>query len=223
MAELVFYHGPMGAGKGAQIAQQVYNARQRGLDVATVKPASDTKGGGNIVSRISVDPIPVDILAYEADATMNTPETDIRRELFRLMGERGVRFAGVFVDEIQFLTRLQTEQLATIAAGDNIPVTCFGLRMNVYRQLFSGSAHMLGVAHQVHELQHNVRCPCGEKAVYNGRYVDDMFDIDPSGPERRIDGAEDNVRYEAFCATCHHRETEAARIVLTAQKVSVAK
>ena len=73
----------------------------------------------------------------------------------------------VLVDEAQFLTRSQVEQLTDIADRLRVPVLCYGLRTDFQGQLFPGSAALLGIADDLTELK--TICHCGRKATMNLR------------------------------------------------------
>lgn len=209
MAEFRFLHGPMGAGKGVYIAQFAHNIRGRGREVALIKPGSDDKGGESIVSRIGTE-VSTDLLARTTNEAAGTVENNLREDLHQLMGERGVRFSQVITDETQFFTPDQVTQLYELAKHDDIPVVSFGLRVDVYRRLFAGTRRLFELADQSMELQYDLLCGCGERAVFNGRYVDGTFDINVEGPLQRIEGSEANVRYDVFCPGCYDKNASDA-------------
>lgn len=51
MAKFHFKYGAMNSGKSDTLIKTAYNYEERGLQVYTIKPAIDTKGGDCIVAR----------------------------------------------------------------------------------------------------------------------------------------------------------------------------
>ena len=213
MSKLEFFHGVMGSGKGVYIAQMAYNTRRRGLTPVTMKPGIDTKGGNFIVSRIGTS-VPVDIMA--AQESLDNPETNVERATLRHLGELGVdvSFAHLIVDEVQFFSPQQVDQLYELADRHDLRTTCFGLKTDVYRRLFLGSQRLIDLA-EVHEMQTAIRCAgCYEKPTHNGRYINGLFDIDEGGDVIKIDGADGTkevVVYDVFCTNCYDEEVEDAK------------
>jgi thymidine kinase len=216
MAKLEFFHGVMGSGKGVFVAQMAHNTRSRGLEPITMKPGTDTKAGENIVSRVGMV-VPVDILAAQEDKERSIGETNVYSATLAYIGQRAASSLHLIVDEVQFFSPDQVEQLYALAHRKELPVTAFGLKADVYRNLFAGSARLIALADRVAELQTAVRCAgCTEKPNQNGRYINGVFDIDPSRGVVKIDGADDDIVYDVFCNDCYDKE-----VVRSSQGLSV--
>jgi thymidine kinase len=99
----------------------------------------------------------------------------------------------VLVDEAQFLTPAQVDQLADIVDRLDIPVLCYGLRTDFQAKLFPGSAALLGLADTLTELK--TICHCGRKATMNLRVGPDGRAV-REGAQVEIGG---NDRYVAMC------------------------
>ena len=145
-------------------------------------PAIDTRAGaGRIESRIGLG----------ADAiTLRSAENVL--ELVRT-AHSSLPVACVLVDEAQFLTRKQVEQLTDVADLLRIPVLCYGLRTDFQAQLFPGSAALLALADDLIELK--TICHCGRKATMNLRVGPDGKGV-REGAQVEIGG---NDRYVAMC------------------------
>ena len=109
------------------------------------------------------------------------------------------RVACVLVDEAQFLSPAQVDQLAHVADVIGVPVLAYGLRTDFQGRLFPGSAQLLAIADSLIELKSV--CTCGRKATMNLR-VDANGRAVNSGAQTEIGG---NDRYVAMCRR-HHRE-----------------
>ncbi|MEF2985535.1 thymidine kinase, partial [Pseudomonas aeruginosa] len=75
--------------------------------------------------------------------------------------------ACVLVDEAQFLSAAQVDQLARICDVMHIPVLAYGLRTDFRGALFEGSARLLALADALIEIKSV--CVCGRKATMNLR------------------------------------------------------
>ena len=102
MAKLYFKYGAMGSSKTAQALITRYNYRENDLSVWLIKPSADTRDGQTLLrSRIGL----------EAQVEVVTPEEDI---LQRFRREQLGKCDVIIVDECQFLTEPQIDQLRAI-------------------------------------------------------------------------------------------------------------
>lgn len=198
MAKLYFRYGAMNSGKSTVLMQVAYNYEERGMNVRILKPAIDSKGDDKLVSRLGVTR-KVDYMVKRDD--------DIYENFNKI--QNGEKISCVLVDEVQFLTADQIDQLMKIAVLKNIPVICYGLRTDFQTEGFEGAQRLLLVAHTIEELK--TICRCGRKAVFNGRKIDGIFVFE--GEQVAIDG-EKKVEYESMCAKCYfeRKEEEARRM-----------
>ena len=115
-----------------------------------------------------------------------------------------VDVACFLVDEAQFLTREQVDDLLRIVVLDGIPVLAYGIRTDFKTNAFPGSRRLLELAHSLEELK--TICRCGRKALFNARRVGEAFVFD--GDQVAIDGVD--VAYEALCGACYLQESGGA-------------
>ncbi|MEO6943716.1 MAG: thymidine kinase [Lacisediminihabitans sp.] len=196
MAKLYFRYGAMNSGKSTNMLQAAYNYEERGQQVLLAKPQVDTKGDSDIVSRLGVVR-PVDfVLSPDADVTL---EFEKQRE--RVRRETGLEVSCLLVDEAQFLSETQVDDLLRIAIRENVPVLAYGIRTDFQTVAFPGSRRLLEIAHSIEELK--TICRCGRKAVFNARKVGDRFIFD--GDQVAIDGVD--VTYESLCGSCYLEES----------------
>jgi thymidine kinase len=178
MAQLYFYYGAMNAGKSTTLLQASFNYRERGMTTMLWTAAVDDRAGsGRIGSRIGL----------EADAQVFTAHTD----LFAAVEKAPP--SCVLVDEAQFLSARQVEQLAAVVDRLGVPVLAYGLRTDFQGALFPGSERLLAIADKLVELK--AVCHCGRKAVMNLR-VDASGVAVTTGAQTEIGG---NDRYVALC------------------------
>lgn len=205
MAKLYFRYGAMNSGKSTALLQAAYNYEERGQHVLLAKPRIDTKGADQISSRLGMTR-PVDFLIDSADDARGLfaeHQARVRYTHDELTGlSRGpAEVACLLVDEAQFLTPAQIDDLFRVAVLDDVPVMAYGIRGDFLTRAFPGSRRLLEVAHTLEELK--TICRCGRKALFNGRLVDGHFVFD--GDQVAIDGQE--VTYESLCGECYLRES----------------
>ena len=194
MAKLYFRYGAMNSGKTTALLQVAFNYKERGLRVLLLKPSIDTKGQGEVVSRLGVRR-PVDVLV--------APDMDVLDIVRRDMAEHGAP-ACVLCDESQFFTPEQVDQLFLVTVDLGIPVICYGLRADFMTRGFPGSTRLLELAHTIEEMK--TICECGRKATCNGRKVNGEYVFE--GAQVAIDTVDD-VEYQSLCPQCWYREYRA--------------
>ena len=204
MAKLYFKYGAMGSSKTAQALITKYNYEENGLKVWLIKPSADTRDGEQILrSRIGL----------EAAVEVIPPEADIYA---RYLGIRELNCDVIIVDECQFLTEVQIDQLRAIVDEHNIPVMCFGLRTDFQTRLFPGSRRLMEVADTIQEIK--TICDCGAKATVNAR-IDGSGHIITQGAQVVLGG---NDSYIAMCHKCYVRGIRENRVIrLHGQKGSL--
>ncbi|APF32791.1 thymidine kinase [Microbacterium sp. TS-1] len=199
MAKLYFRYGAMNSGKSTALLQAAYNYEERGQHVLLAKPEIDTKGAGQIASRLGV----------ERDVDFLVGADDDLRAVFgvhrdRVRAETGSDVACLLIDEAQFLTSDQVDDLLRTVVEENVPVLAYGIRTDFQTRAFPGSARLMELAHSLEELK--TICRCGRKALFNARLVGGRFVFE--GDQVAIDElALDRVTYESMCAECYLRES----------------
>ena len=174
MAKLYYRHGTMGSSKTANALMVDYSYRENGRTSILLKPAKDTRDGvGLIRSRSGLS---AKCLCMEEEVNLY--------DFFRFYKVHPVAFGEdypdlahqaeinsidvIIVDEAQFLTAAQVDQLAMICDDLDIPVIAYGLRTDFTGHLFEGSKRLFEVADKIEEVKHI--CWCGKKAIMNARY-----------------------------------------------------
>lgn len=178
MAQLYFYYGAMNAGKSTTLLQASFNYRERGMTTMLWTAALDNRAGAGVIgSRIGL----------EAPARMFDADTDLFAEVTAHPSD------CVLVDEAQFLSGAQVDQLARVVDQLGVPVLAYGLRTDFRGELFPGSKRLLAIADKLVELK--AMCSCGRKATMNLR-VDAQGRAVSEGAQTEIGG---NDRYMAVC------------------------
>ncbi|MCI9434191.1 MAG: thymidine kinase [Bacilli bacterium] len=185
MAKLYFRYGAMNAGKSAALLQVVHNYKEKNMKGLIIKPKIDTKGDNKVVSRIGLSSS-VDILL------------DIDESLFSIQNQQIIKDSNcIIVDEAQFLSTKQVDELWIITKQLDIPVICYGLRTDSKTHLFTGSKRLMEIADEIEELA--TICSCGKKARFNARIIDGKYTTE--GDTIAIDD-NDSIKYESLCGKC---------------------
>ena len=183
MSKLYFRYGAMSSGKTAALLQVAHNYEQKGMNTILIKPAIDTKAEDKVSSRLGIER-PVDILLQATDRVIDRIESR--------------KPAAIIVDEAQFLTTAQVNELYFLTKFYDIPILCYGLRCDFKMEPFKGSARLLQIADDIEELK--TICRCGAKATQNLRLVngEPIFE----GEQVEIDN-HTRVEYEGVCGKCY--------------------
>lgn len=207
MSKLYFRYGAMNSGKTTLLLQVAHNYKERGMEVLIIKPSVDTKGQEKIISRLGIER-EVDALLKPEDGVMAGLQyiTDqgknetLEGELSKFMNtrERILDTRCILVDEAQFLTPNQVDELYWITKKFDIPVICYGLRCDFMMTGFPGATRLLEIADDIEELK--TICSCGSKATQNLRKVNGTPVFE--GEQVCIDN-QDNIEYEGICGKCY--------------------
>ncbi|MET0854450.1 MAG: thymidine kinase, partial [Microterricola sp.] len=144
MAKLYFRYGAMNSGKSTALLQAAYNYEERGHAVLLAKPAVDTKGDLGILSRLGFTRVVDFVLPPDADAYSIFQE---HRRAVLATTNRDV--SCLLIDEAQFLSEEQVDDLLRIAILEGIPVLAYGIRTDFQTVAFPGSRRLLEVAHSL--------------------------------------------------------------------------
>ncbi len=179
MAKLYFRYGTMGSSKSAQALMVEFNYRERGYHVLLAKPAIDTRDQAAVIrSRVGLERPCRLIYKNQRFADLLEPQHQV-----------------IIVDEAQFLTGAQVEELKNLTVDCDMPVLCYGLRTDFSTHMFEGSARLLELAESVVEIKSI--CHCGAKATVNARFNENG--IIREGPQVVIGG---NEQYTPLCYRC---------------------
>lgn len=180
----------MGAGKSLHLLATAYNFQEHHIPFIIFKSEIDTRDGENVIhSRAIGDRECVNI--SETDNIYQTISTYLDNGY--LTGE-GLKW--ILVDEAQFLTPEQVEQLAAISDNFGINVLCYGLRTDFKTKLFPGAKRLFEIADSFEEIKGS--CYCSNKTIFNARISDGK--VITEGAQVEIGGDD---RYMSLCRKCY--------------------
>ena len=144
MAELTFTYGTMASGKSTLALQLCWQLREGRSDVA-LWTFGDRSADGMVTSRIGI----------EAAAEAIEPGTSLDPHVESLLA-RSVHI--LVIDEAQFASVDQIDQLARLVDDHGVDVHAFGLSADFLLNVFPASARLLAIADWAHELPLTSSC-----------------------------------------------------------------
>lgn len=187
MAKLEFRYGAMNSGKSMMLLQVAHNYTENNRNILLLKSEVDTKGDDFLVSRIGPK--------RQVDIVLKIDEPILQKKYSKKIKTTEC----ILVDEAQFLTPSQIEELWYITKILDIPVICFGLKSDFQTNSFPGSKRLLELCDSMKELE--TICNCGKKARFNARKVNGKYVS--TGEQNVIDGANENIEYVPLCGKCY--------------------
>jgi len=191
MAKLRFWYGSMSSGKSLNLLSTAYNLEENGIQIMVLKPSLDTRDGEGVIrSRAGLERkcvmIDEDVNLYKAIKAYRN-----------VLASQLETLKWVIVDEAQFLTEEQVDQLSDVVDFLDINVMCFGLRTDFQSKLFPGSKRLFEIADDLEEIKSS--CECGEKKSSINARFDENGEIVTEGSQVEIGG---NDKYKAICRKC---------------------
>jgi thymidine kinase len=182
VAKLYFRYGTMNSGKSIEVLRTVHNYEEQGKKVILFTPSVDNRYGiGTVTSRIGMQKKAIII--------------DDHMDMVQLVAAEKPNC--ILLDEAQFLTKSQVQQLSEIVDSLDVPVIAYGLRADFLGVLFEGSYHLLAIADKIEEIK-TVCWYCDRKAIMNMRCEDGLPVFE--GEQIQIGG---NESYMPVCRKCY--------------------
>lgn len=182
-ATLDLNYGAMNCSKTAQLLTKNQALIDEGFKTCIIKPKLD-RDEFYIASRIG--------LKKKADIILDANDVIYGQGEYLYKD----RINYILVDEAQFLTPRQIEQIKKIVIDYNIPVSCYGLKSDFLSNLFPGSQRLLELADNIYKM--NTVCSCGSGANFNVR-IDVSGNYVTKGEQICID---EGSNYDSECALC---------------------
>lgn len=197
MSKLYFYHGCMGSGKSLQLLATAHNFQEKKIPFIILKSEIDDRDGEDVIhSRALGDRECVTVKKttnlYKLISTM----VNINNAMYK------PQLKWVLVDESQFLSKEQVDQLAAVVDKFEVSVMCYGLRTDFQTHLFEGSKRLFEVADTLIEIKSS--CECDTKTIFNAR-VDKNGNIVTEGEQIEVGGDD---RYVSMCRKCFYQKTK---------------
>lgn len=183
----------MGSGKSLHLMATAHNFQAHSIPFIIFKSEIDDRDGEGVIhSRALGDRKCINI--SKEDNLFNIIAEYMEHEF---LGAEPIKW--VMVDEAQFLTVEQVDQLAAIVDTLGISVICYGLRTDFQTHLFEGSKRLFEVADTFEEIKSS--CYCNHKTIFNARMRDGKIVTD--GEQIEIGGDD---KYVSICRKCYYEK-----------------
>lgn len=194
--KILFKYGCMGSGKSLQLMATAHNFQEHSIPFIVVKSVTDDRDGVGVVhSRALGDMDCVNV--SQDDNLFDFISKYLCAEM--AYGAKGLKW--ILVDECQFLTEKQVDELSAVADKYCINVICYGLRTDFRTQLFPGSKRLFELADSIEEIKSS--CYCNSKASINAR-IGENNNIVTDGKQIEIGGDD---KYVPLCRKCYFEKT----------------
>lgn len=194
--KVLFKYGNMSSGKSLHLLATAHNFEQHSIPFLIFKSTIDNRDGEEIIHSRALG----DRACIGISPTHNIFKivSEYLEKCF-MIGETNLKW--ILVDECQFLTENQVEELAAVADKFGINVICYGLRSDFRTNLFPGSKRLFEIADSFEEIKSS--CYCSSKTIFNAR-IDSDKNIVTDGEQIEIGG---DTRYTSMCRKCYFEKT----------------
>ena len=191
MSKLYYYYGSMASAKSLRLLSTAYNFEEKNVQIMVLKPSLDTRDGeGVIKSRAGLER-----KCIMVDHDVNLYK--VVKAYKNVLASQLETLKWVIIDECQFLTEAQIDQLSDVVDFLGVNVMCYGLRTDFKSRLFPSTKRLFELADDIEEIKST--CECGErKASINARF-DNNGEIITEGDQIMVGG---NETYRAICRKC---------------------
>lgn len=181
----------MASSKTLRLLSTAYDFEEKGVEILVLKPSKDTRDGSDIIrSRAGLQRSCVSV-----DETIDLYEAIKMYD--EALGEKGKKLKWVIIDECQFLSEDQVDQLSDVVDFLSVNVICYGLRTDFRSRLFPASKRLFEIADDIEEIKST--CECGERKTSINARFDENGDIVTEGEQVLVGG---NDKYKAICRKC---------------------
>lgn len=186
----------MASGKSLHLIATAHNFKTHSIPFIVLKSKIDNRDGEEIIHSRAIGDIECIGISTE-DNIFEMISKYLNADLF--YGAKGLKW--ILIDECQFLTEKQVDELGAIADNFGINIICYGLRTDFKTQLFPGSKRLFEIADSFEEIKSS--CYCNSKTIFNARINKDG-EIVTDGEQIEIGGDD---RYVSLCRKCYFEKT----------------
>ena len=190
-SHLKYFYGSMNSAKSLRLLSTAYSFEEKGIQIMVLKPSADTRDGEGVISSRA---------GLKRKCVMVNDEINLYKVIKaykNVLASQLETLRWVIIDECQFLTAEQVDQLSDVVDFLDVSVMCFGLRTDFQSHLFPGSKRLFELADDIEEIKST--CECGERKTSINARFDANGDIVTEGNQVEIGG---NDKYTALCRRC---------------------
>jgi thymidine kinase len=199
MGKLYYYYGTVSSAKTMNLLSSAHSYKTHKKVCCLIKPSVDTRSGRTTISSRCGLSSEADIVIDDGENVHTTLKNSIRNNVIP-------KPHVLLIDEVQFFTAQQINTLRQITIDFDIPVVCYGLRVDFRNNLFDGSKRLFEIADTIIEVK-SICCYCDKKATCNMKHINGEATLD--GPTTQIGGDE---TYKAVCYKCFTKRNRVVEI-----------
>ncbi len=186
--KVLFKYGTINYGKSMHLLATAYNFQEHNIPFMVLKSEIDDRDGENVIHSRALG---------DRECVSIGKEANIYELVATYTQISGEKLKWILVDEAQFLSEEQVEELVAIADNMGINIICYGLRTDFKTRLFPASKRLFELADSVEEIKSS--CYCGSKTIVNAR-VNSERQIVTEGAQVEVGGDD---RYVSLCRRCY--------------------
>lgn len=183
---LIFRYGCMGGGKSLQLLALAYNLEMENIPFVVLKSEIDDRDGENTIHSRAIPGGRQCITVKKKDNIVRMYES--------LLKNPSTYVEYILIDEVQFLTIEQIEQLAYIVDNYGIDIYCYGLKTDFRTKLFPAAQRLFEIADKFEEIESYCNFNGSNKTMFNAR-IDVNGNIVRKGEQIEVGGDD---RYKAM-------------------------
>lgn len=191
--KIIFKYGSMSSGKSLHLLATVHNFQQHSIPFVIFKSSIDNRDKTNFVHSRALG---------DRECIIISPKNNLYQIICDYLDSYFLTASDylkwILVDECQFLTEAQVDELAAVSDNFGINVICYGLRTDFQTKLFPGSKRLFEIADSFEEIK--ASCDCGNKSIFNAR-IDANKQIITDGEQIDIGGDD---KYITLCRRCYN-------------------
>lgn len=188
----IFRYGCMNSGKSMQLLATAYNFQEHSIPFLILKSEIDNRDGENIIHSRALG---------DRECVSISKDANLYELVYTYMQISGDKIKWILVDEAQFLSEKQVEELAAVVDNLGINVICYGLRTDFKGRLFPASKRLFELVDSIEEIKSS--CFCGSKTIMNAR-VNSNKEVVTEGDQIEVGGDD---RYISLCRKCYFEKS----------------
>lgn len=187
MSKLYYKFGTVSSAKTMNLLATAYNYSLSGKKVCIIKPKIDDRYGEEIVKSRAGSEKRANIIINSDERLFAKTELWINSDI-------------ILVDECQFLSPQQIDELWQITCNFGIDVICYGLRADFNQKLFDASKRLFEISDNIQEVT-STCSRCNSVAIHNLK-INEFGDANFDGPSVEVgDGVTEN--FIGVCSKCY--------------------
>ena len=190
--------GTMKSAKSAQLIMKGYMLDSQGKKVLTFKPETDTRDGNVVSSRA---------LPITRNAIV-VPKDDDGSIMSMAVWKHNPDV--ILIDELQFFTVKQVEELADISITYDVDIYAYGLMISYNGKMFESVKRAIECGFRLNTI--DMSCDhCYNDATHHLLYIDGVVKCD-GNPINVEDTKDKEQKYESVCYQCYIRAIDVANM-----------